>query len=118
MLKRYFAVVMALLVLGGTSSAFADEWRGHGRDHDGDRDDRRGHYSERVIYRHLPFWHKRVIVRNVPYFYSSGVYYQSVPGGYVIVQPPVETVVVYRNRPACEYERVYQAETPRVVVYR
>lgn len=37
----------------------------------------------------LPQEHTTVVVAGTPYYYCNGVYYQTCPGGYMVVNPPV-----------------------------
>ncbi len=45
------------------------------------------------IVANLPHRHSRVIVRGRPYYYGSGSYYYRRPRGYVVVAPPIGTLV-------------------------
>ncbi len=48
----------------------------------------------------LPGPYTVVVVGGVAYYVVDGVYYQAAPGGYVIVDRPVQTVVVHSETPA------------------
>jgi hypothetical protein len=47
----------------------------------------RPHYGS--VHRHLPSDTFRFFLGGIPFFYIGGVYFQSGPGGYVVVTPPI-----------------------------
>ncbi len=60
-----------------------------------DRPYRRGSYYRGARFvRRLPFGYRTVWFGSNPFFVFNGIYYQSAPSGYVVVNSPPETVVV------------------------
>lgn len=83
MLKKYFVIVLGLLIIG-SSSVFAADWHGHGR---GDRhsrwDRQHRHHQQRVIHR-LPRGAVLVYRDHVPHYFHNHVYYVRAPRGYAV----------------------------------
>jgi hypothetical protein len=136
-LSGLFSIAIAAAALVVSAPALADHHGGHGGHGGGpggghgsaahyERHDRHA-WAHPVVVRHpvghvvtvLPPEHHLVHVHHVDYYYRSGVFYRSAPGGYVIVAAPVGAFVAalpigytslyIRGRPYYLYNDTYYA---------
>jgi len=59
-----------------------------------------------AIFTVLPFGHKTIIVGGVTYYHHDNVYFRSCPYGYIVVEKPVQDIVVVSSESVCQGETV------------
>lgn len=54
---------------------------------------RYGHREKVTVVRELPRGHRKVVVKNRPYYVHDHRYYTRGPSGYILVRPPIGAIV-------------------------